>query len=42
MSEVERWISLEDIAAHLDVSKDTISPNYSCSLVRDTDLRREK
>lgn len=24
MSEVERWISLEDIAAHLDVSKDTI------------------
>lgn len=24
MSEVERWISLEDIARHLDVSKDTI------------------
>ena len=24
MSEVERWVSLEDIAAHLDVSKDTI------------------
>ena len=24
MSEVERWISLEDIATHLDVSKDTI------------------
>ena len=24
MSEVERWISLEDIAGHLDVSKDTI------------------
>lgn len=25
MSEVERWVSLEDIAGHLDVSKDTIS-----------------
>lgn len=24
MSEVERWVSLEDIAGHLDVSKDTI------------------
>ena len=24
MSEVERWVSLEDIAVHLDVSKDTI------------------
>ena len=24
MSEVERWVSLEDIATHLDVSKDTI------------------
>ena len=24
MSEVERWVSLEDIARHLDVSKDTI------------------
>ncbi len=24
MSEVERWVSLEDIASHLDVSKDTI------------------
>ena len=24
MSEVERWVSLEGIAAHLDVSKDTI------------------
>lgn len=24
MSEIERWISLEDIARHLDVSKDTI------------------
>ena len=24
MSQVERWVSLEDIAIHLDVSKDTI------------------
>ncbi len=24
MNEVERWVSLEDIACHLDVSKDTI------------------
>ncbi len=24
MREVERWVSLEDIARHLDVSKDTI------------------
>ena len=24
MSEIERWVSLEDIAKHLDVSKDTI------------------
>ena len=24
MNEVERWVSLEDIAGHLDVSKDTI------------------
>lgn len=24
MSEVERWVSLENIATHLDVSKDTI------------------
>ncbi len=24
MSEVERWVGLEDIATHLDVSKDTI------------------
>lgn len=24
MSEVERWVSLEKIATHLDVSKDTI------------------
>lgn len=24
MNEVERWVSLEDIATHLDVSKDTI------------------
>ncbi len=24
MSEIERWVSLEDIAGHLDVSKDTI------------------
>lgn len=24
MSGVERWVSLEDIAGHLDVSKDTI------------------
>ena len=33
MSEVERWISLEDIAAHLDVSKDTI---------RGVDKKRER
>lgn len=24
MNEIERWVSLEDIAAHLDISKDTI------------------
>ena len=24
MNEIERWVSLEDIAGHLDVSKDTI------------------
>lgn len=24
MSDIERWVSLEDIAHHLDVSKDTI------------------
>ena len=24
MSEVDRWVSLENIATHLDVSKDTI------------------
>ena len=24
MNEIERWVSLEDIAHHLDVSKDTI------------------
>ena len=24
MSEIEHWVSLEDIAGHLDVSKDTI------------------
>lgn len=24
MSEFERWVSLEDIATHLDISKDTV------------------